>query len=439
MTPALLNLTDDAAPDQIIFTVDSVQHGQFIFTPANLSVTTFTEQQLVDGQIEFVPDGSAISPAYQIGMSDGYFSLPAQAANITFYRRPVWVNHSLTIHQGESLVINPAFLGVSDDYPPGQVNFTIVNSQHGQWKLLPANQSLSEFTQQQLLAGQVVMMQDDSNQAPVFAVEVNDPYFTLSPLTPDITFYRRPVLVNNQLSIVEHKTTVLSKNYLSVTDDYPPDQVWFEINEVQHGQFELLPSNVSIIRFTQQQVNTGEIQLRHDSSELSPQYNVSVSDPFFAIGPFPGHVTFIPIYDDIPVFLNNRLTTLQGRTSVLSAADLSALDINPQVDQSTLLFTVSNVQHGFFNQIQNPEIPVTQFTQEQVGSHQIAFTQDGTGFSPTYDVLVSDGVLSSEVQTANITFYAAPTDYCQSVSHCTRRNSGIQPGESARYPQCIYD
>ena len=290
-----------------------------------------------------------------------------------------------------------------------QLNFTIINSQHGQWKLLPANQSVSEFTQQQLLAGQVMIVQDDSNQAPAFAVGVNDPYFTLSPLTPDITFYHRPVLVNNQLTIIEHGTTVLSKNSLSVTDDYLPDQVWFQINEVQHGQFEWLPSNLSITRFTQQQVNAGQIQLRHDNSELSPQYNVSVSDPFFAIGPFPGQVTFIPIYDDIPVFLNNRLTTLQGRTSVLSAADLSALDINPQVDQSTLLFTVSQVQHGFFNQIQNPAVPVTQFTQEQIGSHQIAFTQDGAGFTPAYNVMVSDGVLSSEMQAANITFYAAPT------------------------------
>ena len=408
MTPALLNLTDDAAPDQIIFTVDSVQHGQFIFTPGNLSVTTFTEQQLLDSQIDFVQDGSIISPGYQIGMSDGYFSLSAQAANITFYRRPVWVNHSLTIHQGESLVINPAFLSVSDDYPPGQVNFTVVNPQHGQWKLLPDNQSVSEFTQQQLLAGQVILTQDDSSQAPAFAVVVNDPYFTLSPVVPNITFYHRPVLINNQLAIVEQGATLLSENSLNVADDYPPDQIWFQINQVQHGQFELLPSNVSITRFTQQQVSAGQIQLRQDGSELSPQYNVSVSDPFFAIGPFPGQVIFTPVYDDIPVFLNNRLTTLQGRTSVLSATDLSALDENPQVDQNTLLFTVSQVQHGFFNQIQNPEIPVTQFTQEQVGSRQIAFTQDGTGFSPAYDVLVSDGVLSSEAQTANITFYAAP-------------------------------
>ncbi len=423
MTPALLNLTDDSAPDQVIFTVESLQNGQFVFTPASTSITTFTEQQLLDGQIELVQDGSVMSPSYQISLSDGYFSMPAKPANITFYRRPVLLNHSLTVHQGGSLVVKPDFFNVSDDYPADQVNFTVSHLQHAQWKLLPTNQIISQFTQQQLQDDQVILTQDDSAQVPTFQIIVNDPYFTLPAVTPDISFYRRPVLVNNQITILERNTTVLSSSSLSVMDDYPSDQVRFVITQLQHGRFELVTAaNISVNQFTQQQVETGQIQLQQDGSELSPQYNVSVQDPYFSIGPFTAQVTFIPIYDDIPILLTNRLTTLQGRSSILSASDLSAADENPQVDPSTLLFTVKNVQHGFFNKIQNSGIPITQFNQQQISNNEIEFTQDGTGFSPAYTVMVSDGVLSSAVETANITFYAAPS--------ITVNQLNIAPGET---------
>lgn len=423
MTPALLNLTDDAALDQVIFTVASLQHGQFVFTPANTSVTLFTEQQLLNGQIELVQDGSVMRPSYQISLSDGYFSIPAKPANIIFYRRPVLMNHLLTVHQGESLIVKPNFFNVSDDYSADQVNFTVSHSQHMQWKLLPTNQTISQFTQQQLQDDQVLLTQDDSAQAPAFQITVNDPYFMLPAVAPNINFYRRPALMNNKITIQERNTTVLSSSSLSVMDDYPPDQVRFMITQLQHGRFELVTApNSSISQFTQQQIETGQIQLQQDGSELLPKYNISVQDPYFSIGPFAAQVTFIPIYDDIPMLLTNRLTTLQGRTSVLSAADLSALDENPQVDPSTLLFTVKNVQHGFFNKIQNPAIPITQFSQQHINNNEVEFTQDGTGFSPAYEVMVSDGVLSSTVETANITFYAAPL--------ITVNQLNIAPGET---------
>ena len=145
-----------------------------------------------------------------------------------------------------------------DDYPPSQIIFAIDQIQHGQFQLLPSNSTIQQFTQEQLSAKQILLIQDNTAEAPSYRVGISDPYFNV-PIMSEVTttFYRRPSFIHNQLQILEGATVLITNNELSLQDDYPDTQVLFIISECQHGQFELIPAkNATTIQFTQQQINT---------------------------------------------------------------------------------------------------------------------------------------------------------------------------------------
>ncbi len=395
-----LNVTDDYPSDQVMYTISGLQYGQFQLAPA-IPVSQFSEQQLLAGQIVFVQDDSANVPNYQVIVSDPYFTLSADPVTLTFYRRPVIVNNQLVIHQGESIAMTPGFLNVTDDYSDSQVIFTISNLQHGQFQLMPANTTVTQFTAEQLWAGQVRFAQDNSTGAPDYQVGVSDPYFTLPPTSSvTTTFYRRPTITTNQLLINQGEAVVMTPAQLSVMDDYPPDQVIFTVSEVQHGQFQLLPLNTSLTQFSEQQLAAEQVIFAQDGGNSTSNYQVGMSDPYFSL---PSTSATIIFYRQ-PGITTNQLLIHQGEAVVMTASQLSAMDDYPP-DQ--VIFTVSQVQHGQF-QLLPLNTTITQFNEQQLEARQIIFTQEGSASAPDYQISLSDPYFSLPPSKVKTTFYRRP-------------------------------
>jgi hypothetical protein len=106
--------------------------------------------------------------------------------------------------------------------------------------------------------------------------------------------------------------------------------------------------------------------------------------------------------NDGPVLANNTLTITEGGSVVLSATNLSATDVDNAA--GSLTFTVSAVSGGKFELVSSPGVAVTSFTQGQVSGGEVRFVHDGEEAAPSYDVTVSDGVLSDGPATATISF-----------------------------------
>ena len=106
--------------------------------------------------------------------------------------------------------------------------------------------------------------------------------------------------------------------------------------------------------------------------------------------------------DDTPTLGDNTLTLLEAESAILSAANLSASDID--TTDSTLTFSVSSVTNGQFELTSAPQTVITSFTQAQITAGQVVFVHDGGESAPTYSVSVSDGNTSSSVQAATINF-----------------------------------
>jgi Cadherin-like len=104
-----------------------------------------------------------------------------------------------------------------------------------------------------------------------------------------------------------------------------------------------------------------------------------------------------------PTMSNNTLGISEGEQVVLSSAQIQATDLDAPA-ANTLVFSVTSASHGMFSLLSAPLAPISQFTQNDVDTGNLLFTHDGTEAAPSYNLSVSDGMISSASQAAAISF-----------------------------------
>jgi len=83
---ANLSATDvDNPVGTLTFTLSGISRGYFELVAApGVPVTTFTQQQILNGEVRFVHDGSGFAPTFAIAVTDGAAGVGPYAANIVF-------------------------------------------------------------------------------------------------------------------------------------------------------------------------------------------------------------------------------------------------------------------------------------------------------------------------------------------------------------------
>ncbi len=106
--------------------------------------------------------------------------------------------------------------------------------------------------------------------------------------------------------------------------------------------------------------------------------------------------------NDDPVMGNHSLTITEGETLTLTAAHLSASDIDH--DDTSLTFTLSNIQQGAVVGATDNGDGSVSFTQQHLTNGDISFAHDGGEQAPSFDMSVSDGQLESTSTPVTMTF-----------------------------------
>jgi len=414
LTNSALSATDVDNNDAVLlFTVNNTQYGQFEKVSApGVPITSFTQQEKWDNNIRFIHDGGTLAPSYDVKVGDGTNETSYQSAAITFNLvnvAPVIDDNQLTINEGQAVVLTPTDLRATDaDNDNDALVFTVVNVQHGQFeKVSVPGVPITRFIQQEIGNANIRFVHDGGEIAPSFSVKVSDGALDSSFQSAAISFNPNandvPVLGNNQLTINEGQTLVLTNSMLSAIDiDNDDAALVFTVNNIQYGQFEDVGApGVPITSFTQQDLLDNKIRFVHDGGELAPSYDVKVSDGALDSSYQSAAITFSNI-NDAPVLGNNQLTINGGQAVVFTSSGLSATDTD--TNGATLVFTVINVQYGQFERVSNPGIPISSFTQQEIGDNNIRFVHDGGELAPAYDVRVSDGTLETAFQSAAITY-----------------------------------
>ena len=96
--------------------------------------------------------------------------------------------------------------------------------------------------------------------------------------------------------------------------------------------------------------------------------------------------TYVVFGDAAPTLTENRLSLEAGGKKLISADDLSAYALNH--DNGTLLYTVTDLAHGYFESLLNPGVPLFNFTQQAMLNNTIQFVHNGT-LAPAYNITVT--------------------------------------------------
>jgi hypothetical protein len=153
-------------------------------------ITTFTQQQINDEQIQFIQDGGTVAPSYMVSVSDGIITTTPTAATVIFNAAPILVNNQLTVNQGQTIVLTSAMLNATDmNNTPAHLTYIITSLTHGKFILIDdPDTAITRFTQQQVNDGQVQFIHDGSAVAPSYMVSVSDGSITTTSIAASISF-----------------------------------------------------------------------------------------------------------------------------------------------------------------------------------------------------------------------------------------------------------
>lgn len=299
LTSANLNATDpDNYPTSLTFLISDILYGYFaLLINPSTPIMSFSQSQIQSHGVQFVTDGSTNTPSYSVAVSDGRMSTTPQIGLVVFSKAPILLKNSLTVNQGQAVVLSSSNFDAIDPNNGLTTNltYTISNIQHGFFALSTnPTQHITSFTQQQIQNGDVQFVPDGSIYAPSFSVAVSNNKMTISAKACRITFNTAPVLTHNHLIISQGQTITLTSAYLSAIDsEIAVGNLLFIASGVTHGHFEESRNpGISISSFAQQKVMNGAMQFVSDGSVYPPSYNISVNDGSMVITPSKAIVDF---------------------------------------------------------------------------------------------------------------------------------------------------
>jgi hypothetical protein len=119
--------------------------------------------------------------------------------------------------------------------------------------------------------------------------------------------------------------------------------------------------------------------------------------------------------NEAPMLLNSQIAVEQGGQVVLDGTMFSASD--PDTTAATLVYTVSEVQSGVFEQVDAPGQAVSEFTQADVTAGRVVFVQfDVRIASASFTLTVSDGALTVGPRRVVVQVQPTPEQTVQSVA-----------------------
>ena len=407
--------------------------GQFeLVASPGVAITTFSQQQITDGDVQFVHDGNEAAPSYSVTVSDGALTDGPLAATITFTNvndAPVidldaddsaaaGVDYASTWTEGGGPVLvadADAIVSDADHAMLQSLVVTIANPLDGALETLAADTTGTSITASYNASTNVLTLSGADTLANYQQVLRTVTYDNASD-SPDTTARTIDLVADDGAVLSTTATTILSLGAtndsptanadagatleggtvtvdLAANDTDPDDGLDLTSIQIVSG-----PSNGSVI------VNgDGTVDYTHDGSEtIADSFTYTIRDATGAVSNTATVTLAITPQDDNPVLGNNQLTITEGGTVILTGAELSAIDA--ETATGLLQFTISGVTGGQFELVASPGVAITTFSQQQITDGDVQFVHDGGEAAPSYSVTVSDGALTDGPLAATITF-----------------------------------
>ncbi|MBB6462118.1 cadherin-like domain-containing protein [Flammeovirga kamogawensis] len=392
-----------------------------------VSISSFTQQNIIDNKIQYVHNGSSTSSdsfTFKVA-DDGSNELSNQTFNITITpidddAPTITTNNGLALNEGASLNITSTELGADDsDSDNTTLIFTITAApSNGQIENSDnPGVSITSFTQQNISDGKIQYVHNGTNTtSDTFTFKIADGVpnentgqtfnITINPIDDDAP----TITTNNDLALNEGVSLNITSTELGADDsDSDNTTLLFTITAApSNGQIENSDNpGISINSFTQQNISNSKIQYVHNGSNTtSDTFTFKIADgvPNENTGQT-FNITINPIDDDTPtITTNNGLALNEGASLNITSTELGADDSDS--DNTTLIFTISAApSNGQIENSDNSGVSINSFTQQDISDGKIQYVHDGTNTtSDTFTFKIADGVPNENTgQTFNIT------------------------------------
>jgi len=419
LTTASLNATDEPGETpqaELQFSVTNVEGGFFArSTATTVPIATFSWDDVNQGRVVFTHDGSNTVPSYTLTVTDadgGTDTQDYQGAIDPVNDAPVVTTNVIPLTEDSSVVIDSSILSATDEESTaGQLLYTVDSVTGGRFEVVGTTGPATSFTQAQVDAGEVSLVDDDTDELPpeftltledsgigganVETVTLTEADFGIDYTTvndvPTFATFAFP-------TVTEGGTIAIDNTILAATDEETLDSNLVYTVSTTVGSFQVNGEDAT--SFTQAQVDAGNVVTYvHDGSEVGPTITVSVSDNGTPVGVVEQTVT--PTFEnlnDVPELLASALTISEGQTVTLTTENLSATDL--ESFDPNLQFNITGITNGFFTvegagsfgvDPDDAAIPTTgSFELQDIIESRVSFTQDGSNDAPTFTVEVED-------------------------------------------------
>lgn len=431
--PNLVTTDEETPPEQLIYTIDSVENGTFQRlegeAPTDLAIGgTFSQADVDGGLIQFVHDDSEFAPDYSLTVKDtGLDGEPDTAITVTrdlvipeggftlINDAPEFVNNTLTLTEDETVVLTSDNLSATDsEDEDAALLFTVTTITNGRFErvvgeevtiLAASDATPVSFAQSDIEQGLIRFVNDPGTDlAPTYTVEVKD----LDPENPQtatsdavIEFTKindEPELTVFSLTLVEDDVVPLTSEILSVVDEeLGADVLTYTVDEVIGGRFVRVADDTTATTFTQAEIDAGTvIAFEQDGGNDAPTFSLLVNDDVnqLEITEESGEGVTFSSTNDAPIVEASAFTVEEGGTVLLTETLLKTTDEETPPEELTYTVEIANADlaqpDGFeINGTLLTDAIIT-FTQAQVNAGQVTFVQGGSNSMPDLTLTVTD-------------------------------------------------
>ncbi|PCK06170.1 MAG: hypothetical protein COA42_17520, partial [Alteromonadaceae bacterium] len=423
ITTTILSATDvDTADSTLIYTVSNLDKGTIEVSSS--SVLTFTQQNLIDGVVEYVHDDSnSTTGGFDFTVKDPTGNtLGGQGFSVTVNPvdddAPTIVNNiSATVDEGNDVVITTTELSATDtDASDATILYTASNLSNGIITL--GGSTVTTFTQQNLIDGVIKYVHSGSDTLTGgFDFTIQDPSTnTLGGLSFSVIVNAvddlAPTIVNNiSATVNEGDEVVITTTELSATDtEAAVGSIIYTASNLDNGTITV--SGGTVTTFTQQNLIDGVVKYVHDDSNTtSGGFDFTIQDPTGnTLGSLSFAVIVNAIDDEAPTIVNGAIATTEGATETLALIDLSAID-NDTADSTTLIYTVGDVSHGTLTINSSPWSGGNNtFTQQDIIDGNVVYSHDHTNNTADFFSFTVEDPSGNTSGALTFTIFAAAVD-----------------------------
>ena len=412
ISKAMLEFTDEESPTPgtLTYTVtSSTANGTVLLDGA--ATTSFTQAQIDDGQVAYLHDGTETSSdSFDFSVSDSLGATASGTFTIAIANendeQVIAVNSPANLTEGGTASITRLHLETTDEESlPESITYSITtNTAHG--TVMRDGIASTSFTQQEINAGRISYQHDGSETTTdSFVFSVNDGAgapsvatfsFAITPANDEQT-----LITNNPLILSEGDSQSIGRALLETldTDNGPASINYLITTAPSHGS--LLLNGLATTTFSQDEINSGRVTYRHDSSnQATDSFQFSVDDGAGTATTASFNIA-INLTNDAPtVDTNTGLTVNEGLSGSITQLHLQTTDEEQLLPGGINYSVTTPTAHGT---LLLDGAATTSFTQVQINSGRVSYLHDGSETSSdNFAFKVEDGMGGATSSTFSI-------------------------------------